>query len=480
MSIEISNNLIPVNNDKVNSKVQNDTKSKSDDFSNVLEKNSQLLSQKDIESNTQNITQDSSEDLKYDNNDDKKKSLDDSKLDELIQLLMTLSPDDLQKLNSILNLKDLNPKLSQLLKEDMGKLSDIVSNQQMIGSNNGLINTQQNKEAGNEIKKLFSSILSESIVNKEIESGNNVLPENLMGSLTLAKQEQKKEENISKNLNPLSTDNQNRNITELEQSLKALAKEIVSTKNTNNGKTILNHVIRKIEKELNTSNSTEAGNKINLNDKNELSATITKAKTSSQRGEKLLDSILSEDKDSKSSGSLLQDNKITKAVNFMNQFQGIRDNYPAVSAAKVDININRPQLAQDIIKNLKYMETNGIKEMTVKIAPKELGEVIIKLTMDGSIMKANLTVTNKDAYNILNSNLQDISNKLSEQNMKIHSFNVNIYNGDSSFMNENSNSDNFSRKHGQRSKSNLGIDEINDNLEVENDFMEDGKVNVLA
>ncbi|KYH29745.1 flagellar hook-length control protein FliK [Clostridium colicanis] len=105
-----------------------------------------------------------------------------------------------------------------------------------------------------------------------------------------------------------------------------------------------------------------------------------------------------------------------------------------------NIVINRDTLVNDIIKSVKYMELNDIKQMTVKIMPKELGEVTIKITMENGLMKANITASNKDAYNLLRSNLQDLNEKLSHQQIKIQNFTVDIYNGDTTFFSrENSN-----------------------------------------
>ena len=92
-----------------------------------------------------------------------------------------------------------------------------------------------------------------------------------------------------------------------------------------------------------------------------------------------------------------------------------------------------------MFKAMTYMDSNGIKDLTVKIMPKELGEVTIKLSMENGVMKANITASNKDAYNLLSSNIKDISDKLQDSNIKIQNFNIDVYNGDTTFFKDGSN-----------------------------------------
>lgn len=176
---------------------------------------------------------------------------------------------------------------------------------------------------------------------------------------------------------------------------------------------------------------------------------------------KLLLKLSSEDKDSNRDDV---SSKITRVTNFATSLQTDK-NLPLEHNEKVPV-INRQTFNNDLIKSFKYMELNDVKELTVKIMPKELGELFIKITREGEVVKAQITATNKEAYNALNSNLTDITNKLSEQNIKIHSFTVDIFNGDSSYFNQGSNNQNGNSQ-GKRRNSfeNLGIEDISDNSE---------------
>lgn len=124
--------------------------------------------------------------------------------------------------------------------------------------------------------------------------------------------------------------------------------------------------------------------------------------------------------------------KLDKVVSFMNGFNKIND-LSGLNEVNQNVTINKNTFVNDIIKSVKFMEQSNMKEMTVKIMPRELGEVIIKLTMENGLMKANITANNKEAYNLLNSNIQEINNKLGNGEIKIQNFTVDIYNGDTTF-----------------------------------------------
>ncbi|QGU95086.1 hypothetical protein GOM49_08275 [Clostridium bovifaecis] len=126
------------------------------------------------------------------------------------------------------------------------------------------------------------------------------------------------------------------------------------------------------------------------------------------------------------------DTKLDKALNFMSGFEKI-DAANYISNAPENITINRNSFVNDIIKSVKFMNENNMKEMTVKVMPKELGEIVIKLTLENGLMKASITASNKDAYNLLNSNIQELNNKLNNGEIKIQNFTIDIYNGDTTF-----------------------------------------------
>ncbi|WP_231266706.1 flagellar hook-length control protein FliK [Clostridium botulinum] len=115
------------------------------------------------------------------------------------------------------------------------------------------------------------------------------------------------------------------------------------------------------------------------------------------------------------------------------------------------------------------MEQNDVKEMTVKVMPRELGEIVIRLTVENGLMKANITANNKEAYNLLNSKAQELNNSLGNGEIKIQNFTIDIYNGDTTFFSrenskEHRNNSNNSTK--GRSESVQALEDVKDNEEL--------------
>ncbi|MCT8976106.1 flagellar hook-length control protein FliK [Clostridium sp. CX1] len=179
--------------------------------------------------------------------------------------------------------------------------------------------------------------------------------------------------------------------------------------------------------------------------------------------------------------NLLSDNsdKITKVTNFMSQFNNIKvDNLNGTEAEKLVINKNT--INTDIIKTLKFMQTNSMKDLTVKIMPKELGEVVISLTVEAGVMKATITAANKEAYNLLNSNLMDITNKLQNNDIKIQNLALNIYNEDTTFFKD-GNGSNENGSNEQKGRRTNAIGAIGEDISENDNLSEvDSNVDMLA
>nr|WP_281418626.1 flagellar hook-length control protein FliK [Clostridium frigoris] len=122
------------------------------------------------------------------------------------------------------------------------------------------------------------------------------------------------------------------------------------------------------------------------------------------------------------------------------------------------------------------MEVNNIKDLTVKMNPRELGEITIKLTMESGIMKASILAQNKETYNLLNNNFQDIQDRLKNMDIKIQSLDINVYE-DSTYFNKNSsgNNNNNNGKQDKNTKTNVDID---DDVAISSNYaIEDNQVN---
>lgn len=173
---------------------------------------------------------------------------------------------------------------------------------------------------------------------------------------------------------------------------------------------------------------------------------------------------------------LLEDGSKDRIANVVTRFEAIRNDKPA--AAEAQLTINRNNLNTDFIKAVRFMDMNNIKELSVKILPKDLGEIVIMLSMDNGVMKANISASNKETYNLLNSQLTAISNQLADQNMNIQSFNLSLYNGDNFLFSGNGNDQGGRKQQGKKAAHVEGID--SDETPLQGYDTEERNINALA
>lgn len=141
-------------------------------------------------------------------------------------------------------------------------------------------------------------------------------------------------------------------------------------------------------------------------------------------------------------------------------------------------------LETDMIKTIKYMDKNFLKELTVKVAPKELGPITIKLIMEQGVLKANITANHKDTYGLLMASGEEIKESLNNQNIKVTSVSINIYEEDTTYF-----SNSFSENNGRQSSSKEGETSQGSHVNrVSEDFADDesmeetaqGEIDILA
>jgi flagellar hook-length control protein FliK len=173
---------------------------------------------------------------------------------------------------------------------------------------------------------------------------------------------------------------------------------------------------------------------------------------------------------------LFEDGAKDRIANVVTRFEAIRNDKPL--AVEPQLTISRNNLNTDFIKAVKFMDMNNIKELSVKILPKDLGEIVIRLSMDNGVMKANISASNKETYNLLNSQLTTISNQLADQNMNIQSFNLSLSNGDNFLFSGNGNDQGGRKQQGKKATLVEGID--TDETPVQGYDTEESSINALA
>ncbi|MCC0637080.1 MULTISPECIES: flagellar hook-length control protein FliK [unclassified Clostridioides] len=150
----------------------------------------------------------------------------------------------------------------------------------------------------------------------------------------------------------------------------------------------------------------------------------------------------------------------------------------------VDLKHIESNVMDDSIKAIKHMKTNDIQELTIRLRPKELGDMNIQLLKDNESMKAVVTVFNKDVFDSINKNITDLKQHLELTNVNIKDVSVQMHSDnrstsdtfDKAFEQQNrqNNQENMNKQDTNNKRNNMVIeDEIKENID-------DDRVDLLA
>lgn len=82
-----------------------------------------------------------------------------------------------------------------------------------------------------------------------------------------------------------------------------------------------------------------------------------------------------------------------------------------------------------VTDNLQAAVKNGVTEMRVLLRPEALGEVQLKIRVEGDVVMGKMYVENQQVKHIVEANLQTLKDSLSQHNLHIGSFDVDINHG---------------------------------------------------
>lgn len=405
------------------------------------------------------------------------------KIDSLKDLKEKVEPDKLLSiLLSLVNGNFSNVDLSTIKDKIEEQIKAIVSAQPENFTNV----TDEAQFKNKLINGLFDKISSETngtlVTNTKVSNVKD--SSNILAELTAATNE-----NLKVNLNSNETSKVDEKKSEFEPV------NVNTTSNTADTKNVTkDDILSKVQSEL-ASALKDSFKDLKANKEEASNLKFTTPSLNGKTAEELIKSVTGEDKTSDNSSllnsnssksddgvlkNLLSDNndKISRVTSFMAQFNNMKVDNNAVSDLEKMV-INKNTVGNDMIKALKYMQTNNMKDLTVKINPKELGEVVIKITMEAGAMKASINAANKEAYGLLNSNLADITSKLQNNDIKIQDLSLNLYNEDTTFFKDGSNKNRSGNEQNGKKTQTIGaIGE--EEIAIDNQAEAEGNVDILA
>lgn len=88
--------------------------------------------------------------------------------------------------------------------------------------------------------------------------------------------------------------------------------------------------------------------------------------------------------------------------------------------------IRSSYVTEDIVQAVEYLNSNNIEELSVKMNPKDLGEINIKLIKTKSEEKCIITLVKEESFNLLKENINEIKTHLSSLEINIKEISVEI------------------------------------------------------
>lgn len=394
-----------------NNKSDYKTSNKKDDFKDVLnsKKSSEEYSNKVTDKNTKNSEEDTRlKELKDKIQELKEKSEEDStNKDEINEIIESL----LNSLNNLLGLKD-NSNVNQQLNLEIKDMSLETSGSDSL-------------KVLNQLLELLSSENAKSSFDSESLTSMKDLLSHLQGQLS---DESKVSDKMKDGLGDI--------ISKLT--------DMINDAN-NNGKKVLT-----LEEMLNKGYSQDQSS--NENENNEMFS----GKKETSKEDKFLN-------------SLLDDNKDNSVDNKINLFASRTQNVQGQNTVVRGLTVNKATFTQDLIQDVKYMSTNNLKELTVKVNPGNLGEITIKLIQEDGLMKANLKANSKETTALLSQNLAEIKKELGDQSIKISEVNIDLYNEDTTFFKDGGFGGTLSQEQGRDENKSSSTGASRNSLEIQND-----------
>ena len=332
---------------------------------------------------------------------------------------------------------------------------------------NKIVNNKEN----NNIDKAFSeneSKASNDILGEKIDSNN-------FSEVKTAESNSNLNTDNIKNINAhesINSSNAETLQSEVKENNKELITQIKNLLNENEQVSNLSEVSNNDNKEIfnnkmqNIISKNVESKEENIDVKNYTSSDSNSNNFEESKDEKILKSILN-DKD-------LSSTTINRNVTFAGTFNNVNALDGLKEAAKL---VKAEHLAEDIIQSVKYMETNNIKELTVKINPRNLGELSIKVIQEDGVLKAQIKATTKEGYDLLSRNASIINKELSNQNLKIQNVNISL-NNDTTFFKGSSfegNANNFSQNEASNKNAKNNVNGVLDEDEV----LEDNEAEII-
>lgn len=169
-------------------------------------------------------------------------------------------------------------------------------------------------------------------------------------------------------------------------------------------------------------------------------------------------------------------------INFLNNIAMTNNNANLeVKTENLEPHVVRSEyIANDIVESINYLKVNNLEEIKVKMNPKDLGELHIKIIKENNVEKVFITLHNSESFKLVKDNVAEIKNHLNNLDINVNEVNVEMKseNRDDFSQNLNQQFNKGNNKH-QRRAVKFEIENENESS-IENDLLKtDSNINRL-
>lgn len=147
-------------------------------------------------------------------------------------------------------------------------------------------------------------------------------------------------------------------------------------------------------------------------------------------------------------------------LNNINQQSVNNDTLDISNSISNNFILKQESLSEDLFNTISNMKNTDLKQLRLKLTPKELGEMTIDISQIDTLSKITLTVSNQDTLNLIKGNLREILEHLRQNDLISSNASITVNNGDSNKESFSSFSQSYSDDKNKKSNKDLSISNI--------------------
>ena len=176
------------------------------------------------------------------------------------------------------------------------------------------------------------------------------------------------------------------------------------------------------------------------------------------------------------------DNSYINSFVGINEFNTVYRNSTSNDIPQPVTEIRQEFITEDIIKSVKYMKNSDLEELNVKLNPRNLGEISIKLSKNKEHSNLLITVDDNNILDLVNKNIEDIKKHLNDTDINIKDIVINVKSENENLFSDNLNKEfNQDRRFNQNNsnKNKKNNNQIKEELHNSEHNKDDDNLNIL-